>query len=46
MHTKFLKNRKTTDIDNINMELLKFGGLSLMLQVLRFINMCWTNMIF
>jgi hypothetical protein len=33
------KNRKATGMDNINMELLKYGRISLTLQLLHFINM-------
>jgi len=38
---KTSKNRKATGADQINMELLKYGGLLLHLRILHLINQCW-----
>lgn len=39
------KNRKATGLDNVNLELIKYGGLRLKLRFLEFINMCWVKVI-
>jgi hypothetical protein len=42
MCTERLKEKiKETGMDSINMELLKYGGISLTLRLFHFVNMCW-----
>jgi hypothetical protein len=38
-----LKNQKAPGLDKINMELIKYGGLILELQLLHLINECWNK---
>lgn len=38
---KQMKNRKATGLDNINIELIKYGGIMLHLRILHLVNECW-----
>ena len=36
-------NRKATGLDNVNSEMIKYGGLFLHLRMLHLFNICWTS---